>query len=366
MIKILLAALLIALINISYADEIPPSTKIVVINYEKALKQIGKSEEVTFKNYLASVAKQFNIQVILGSAARVMPDVDITNEAIQGFKSSELAGELKLKNLNNSPSVAIVNSEKVFKEFNGSTLEERNKIAAKGNGVLNQYASFQGISLIFQEAAYSNPEYEITSDVIGLMKGEKALTQMEKRQSFQRPVKIAVIQSETIFNESNYGEIMKQTLVSEFRDRQNILIEEASQIKAEAANGVSSELRNRDNLLIEKQKTFQQDLDKRTFEERAKIASKANTVIEAFAKSNDVGIIFQNANYVDVKNDITKQIMVMLNKGVTVPTVIQAPKAIESSNSPQKALDASKNKCLELGFKDNTEAFGKCVIRLSK
>ena len=366
MTKILLAILLAIVINISFADEIPPSTKIAVINYEKAVKEIGKSEEGNFNNYLASVAKQFSIQVILGSAVRVMPDVDITNEAIQGYKTSQLASDLKLKNLNNSASVAIVNSEKIFKEFNASTLGERNKVAEKGNTALNQYSSFQGISLVVQEAAYLNPEYDLTAEVISLMKGEKTLAQLEKRQSFQRPVKIAVIQSEVIFNESNYAELMKQTLVSEFQDRQNTLAQEAEQIKAEAANGVSSELRNRDNLLIEKQKTFQQDLDKRTFEERAKIASKANTVIEAFAKSNGVGIILQNANYVDVRNDITKQIMALLNKGVTVPKINQASKVGETLNSPNSSMDASRAKCLDLGFKDKTEAFGKCVLRLSK
>jgi hypothetical protein len=29
-------------------------------------------------------------------------------------------------------------------------------------------------------------------------------------------------------------------------------------------------------------------------------------------------------------------------------------------------IEAAKSKCKDLGFKDQTEAFGKCVIRLSK
>lgn len=60
-------------------------------------------------------------------------------------------------------------------------------------------------------------------------------------------------------------------------------------------------------------------------------------------------------------------------KTSTTTTAEEKPfidKKIESTlvppSKPSADLESVKNKCLELGFKDKTEAFGKCVLDLSR
>jgi lipoprotein NlpD len=46
--------------------------------------------------------------------------------------------------------------------------------------------------------------------------------------------------------------------------------------------------------------------------------------------------------------------------------IASIPSAPSASSNPTPSLGDYKNKCKELGFKEQTEAFGKCVLRLSK
>ncbi len=49
------------------------------------------------------------------------------------------------------------------------------------------------------------------------------------------------------------------------------------------------------------------------------------------------------------------------------PSASIAPIVIKNSNSPPSVdMASAKKKCLELGFKNGTEDFGKCVLQLTK
>ena len=48
------------------------------------------------------------------------------------------------------------------------------------------------------------------------------------------------------------------------------------------------------------------------------------------------------------------------------PTVSVGTPAPSSTRVSQEGLDAAKNRCLELGIKPQTDAFGECILRLTK
>ena len=54
------------------------------------------------------------------------------------------------------------------------------------------------------------------------------------------------------------------------------------------------------------------------------------------------------------------------NSTLSIPREVNSGKANTAVSEAQGSLIEAKAKCLDLGFKDKTEAFGKCVIRLSK
>ena len=406
-------AALLLLTNLCRAETIPVLTKAGVINYTKAVNELGKSEEEKVKKYLADVGRIHNIQIILGEAAYLSKDIDITEAVVKSYKAGSSPQQLDLSFLKPNPVFAIINSEKVFndsnmakvmkntlegefkerqnsirnlaegikaaatslesnlnitdeerlnrqrqlsyqdrelqKQFkvftdnlNKRTYEERSKIAIEANVKLNEIAKKLGINLILQEAAFVMPEFDITDDVIALLNKDKNINDIQMRPSFSSPVKVVSIDAEVIFNDSNYGELMKQTLRNEFLEKQNKAKDEYE----------------KNNL--------KKELDKRTLEERSKIAEKANEQIKMYAKNNGVGIVIQKTLYSDAKVNITSQIMTLINKDVAPPKMNQALQAGDSSNSSPISLDAARIKCLDLGFKDKTEAFGKCVLRLSK
>jgi len=110
--------------------------------------------------------------------------------------------------------------------------------------------------------------------------------------------RVAVVNSEKVFNESNLAKAMQTRLQNEFTKRQNDLRDSAQKIKSAAekldrdaavmneADRVrrQRELADQDRELQRKQREFTEDLNQRTFEERAKIAEKANAVLKQIAE----------------------------------------------------------------------------------
>ena len=139
--------------------------------------------------------------------------------------------------------------------------------------------------------------------------------------------RIAVVNSEKVFNESNLAKAMQTRLQNEFTKRQNELRDSAQKIKTAAekldrdaaimneAERIrrQRELADQDRELQRKQREFTEDLNQRTFEERAKIAEKANLVLKQIAEQRKFDVIIQEAAYVSPKADITDDVIKALN-----------------------------------------------------
>ena len=149
------------------------------------------------------------------------------------------------------------------------------------------------------------------------------------QQSFAQDAgtRIAVVNSEKVFNESNLAKAMQTRLQNEFTKRQNELRDSAQKIKTAAekldrdgavmneAERVrrQRELADQDRELQRKQREFTEDLNQRTFEERAKIAEKANAVLRQIAEQRKLDVIVQEAAFVSPKADITDDVIKTLN-----------------------------------------------------
>ena len=139
--------------------------------------------------------------------------------------------------------------------------------------------------------------------------------------------RIAVVNSEKVFNESNLAKAMQTKLQNEFSKRQSDLRDSAQKIKSAAEKldrdaAVMSEaervrrqreLADQDRELQRKQREFTEDLNQRTFEERAKIAEKANSVLKQIAEQRKIDVIIQEAAYVSPKADVTDDVIKALN-----------------------------------------------------
>ena len=139
--------------------------------------------------------------------------------------------------------------------------------------------------------------------------------------------RVAVVNSEKVFNESNLAKAMQSRLQTEFTKRQNDLRDSAQKIQAAAekldrdaavmneAERIrrQRELADQDRELQRKQRQFTEDLNQRTFEERAKIAEKANLVLKQIAEQRKIDVIVQEAAYVNPKSDITDDVIKALN-----------------------------------------------------
>jgi outer membrane protein len=140
-------------------------------------------------------------------------------------------------------------------------------------------------------------------------------------------IRVAVVNSEKVFNESNLAKAMQTRLQNEFTKRQNDLRDSAQKIKSAAekldrdaavmneAERVrrQRELADQDRELQRKQREFTEDLNQRTFEERAKIAEKANSVLKQIAEQRKIDVIVQEAAYVSPKADVTDDVIKALN-----------------------------------------------------
>ena len=139
--------------------------------------------------------------------------------------------------------------------------------------------------------------------------------------------RVAVVNSEKVFNDSNLAKAMQTRLQNEFTKRQNDLRDSAQKIKSAAEKldrdaavmneaeraRRQRELADQDRELQRKQREFTEDLNQRTFEERAKIAEKANLVLRQIAEQRKLDVIVQEAAFVNPKADITDDVIKALN-----------------------------------------------------
>ena len=139
--------------------------------------------------------------------------------------------------------------------------------------------------------------------------------------------RIGVVNSERIFKESNMAKASQAKLQSEFAKREKDLRDDAQKIKTAAERldkdaAVMSdvdrvrrqrELADADRELQRKQREFTEDVNQRGFEERSKIAQKANQALKAVAEQRKLDLIVQEAAYMNPKIDVTEDVIKALN-----------------------------------------------------
>jgi outer membrane protein len=139
--------------------------------------------------------------------------------------------------------------------------------------------------------------------------------------------RIGVVNSERIFKESNMAKASQAKLQSEFAKREKELRDDAQKIKTAAekldkdaavmpdAERVRKqrELADADRELQRKQREFTEDVNQRSFEERSKIAQKANQALKVVAEQRKLDLIVQEAAYVSPKIEVTDDVIKALN-----------------------------------------------------
>ncbi|QWD68818.1 OmpH family outer membrane protein [Polynucleobacter sp. VK25] len=139
--------------------------------------------------------------------------------------------------------------------------------------------------------------------------------------------RIGSVNVDKLFNESNLAKQSQARIEKDFSKRQNDIRESAGKIKAAAeklerdapvineAERVrrQRELAEQDRELQRKQREFTEDLNQRNFEDRAKIAEKANIALKQVAEQKKLDIIVQDPPYANPKIDVTDDIIKALN-----------------------------------------------------
>ncbi len=139
--------------------------------------------------------------------------------------------------------------------------------------------------------------------------------------------RVAAVDVQKVFNESNMAKASETKLQNEFMKRQNEIRDSAQKIKAAAEkldrdSAVMSEaervrrqreLADQDRELQRKQREYTEDLNQRNFEERAKIAEKANQALKQIAEQRKIDVIIQDPAYANPKIDVTNDVIKALN-----------------------------------------------------
>lgn len=139
--------------------------------------------------------------------------------------------------------------------------------------------------------------------------------------------RVGIVDSERIFKESNMAKESQKKLQAEFGKREKLLGDEAAKIKAESANlnkknsklsaaeksKKSRDLVERDRLLQVKHTEYLEDWKQRRFEERSKIAQKANGALQTVAEKKNIDLILQDFAYGSKAIDLTDDVIGVLN-----------------------------------------------------
>jgi outer membrane protein len=140
--------------------------------------------------------------------------------------------------------------------------------------------------------------------------------------------RIAFVNAEKIFTESNMAKVAQSRLQNEFAKRQNEIRDGAQKIKATAEKldrdaavmpeaeriRKQRELADFDRDLQRKNRELNDDAAQRNVEERAKIAEKASIALRQIAEQRKIDIIFQEPPaYLNPRLDITDDVIKVLN-----------------------------------------------------
>jgi len=165
----------------------------------------------------------------------------------------------------------------------------------------------------------------IQSTLAALLVASSAVFAADEAKDFSS--RIGVVNSERIFKESNMAKASQAKLQAEFAKREKELRDDAQKIKTAAekldkdaavmpdAERVRKqrELADADRELQRKQREFTDDVNQRSFEERSKIAQKANQALKVVAEQRKLDLIVQEAAYVSPKIEVTDDVIKALN-----------------------------------------------------
>ena len=142
------------------------------------------------------------------------------------------------------------------------------------------------------------------------------------------PPRIAFVNAEKIFVESNMAKAAQSRLQNEFAKRQNEIRDGAQKIKATAEKldrdaavmpeaeriRKQRELADFDRDLQRKNRELNDDAAQRNAEERAKIAERASVALRQIAEQRKIDAIFQESPaYLNPRLDITDEVIKVLN-----------------------------------------------------
>ena len=263
--------------------------------------------------------------LVVVNSERIFNESNLGKTMLQTLRSEFLQRQNDLKKeAENSPNPSadqlLIAKQNLFKtELNQRTFEERSKIASVANEWLKKYADKFQINIIMQGAAYVKKSSDITNEMLALLNGQKNIEDVTY--SGSKNTKVAVVNSEKIFKSAGF------------------------------ASGKSEN----------------------ETEARVRLASSANKILSAIAEKENIDVIVQEAAYVSPAMDITEKVIqgLISNKvidGASYQMMNESQKIKPSplsENSKSNTLDSAKIKCSELGFKNGTETFGKCVLRLT-
>jgi outer membrane protein len=115
--------------------------------------------------------------------------------------------------------------------------------------------------------------------------------------------------------ESSVAELQKKLVT--YQNEAASKTAEENKARADELQGAERNIGNAEQAamgeLQRKQREFTEDLNQRTFEERAKIAERANLVLKQIAEQRKIDVIVQEAAYVSPRADITDDVIKALN-----------------------------------------------------
>jgi Skp family chaperone for outer membrane proteins len=361
--------------------------KAAAVNFVKIINATGGRDKTIAaqdaNNFLNKLVQKGDVPIVFRDVAYISSDVDITEKVISSINSGGAGNSFEISDLKLHPLVMVINGEKVFnvsnqarqmqeklrnefsvrqyalrdealgikndaekllsnkatidageyraqeitlakrdkelqakanvfkRDLNRRTFEERNEISKKVNPVIAQLAKTMDVSMVLQEAVYVRPSFDMTDTLISVLNQEKTLEQAVATLPKERaPIQIGFIDTERVFS--------------------------ASPPKTMPLS--------------------QEDMLKH----RSEVAQKINPIIKAFAEKNGLDIVVQSPEIADKRFDITTKIIELMG-----PVLEPRPSQSLSSQEGVSLIDA-RQKCMDLGFKEKSEAFGKCVLRLSK
>jgi outer membrane protein len=341
---------------------------------------------------------QFSGRFAVVNSERVFNETNLAKSMQETLRTEFLPRQNKLQQeaqSNPGDSTLLARQESFTADLNRRTLEERTKIASLANIQLKEFAKKENISIIVQEAAYLDPSSDITNQIISLLNDSKNINNVV----FNGPKNSRVLVVDAARLYQSFGVATGANLSVKEKGAQdqlnakanealkliaesnqiNIILQQAAYVSA--ANDLTDKL-----IKVVKNKSFEKSnlvinssnlpttlavvnseeiFSKFPNKNRQKLAEAGNVALNKFSQEKGINVILQEAAYVSPSHDITANVIKLI-----IPPVENEVGPITNSNttatSPTKNLADAKAKCLDLGFKVGTEAFGSCVLKLSK